>query len=151
MALLTDEHLAWIGRSDPPVTVEVHRRDIRKYATATEQVQQKYLAGDEAPPMFIFNLFTEVPTMDRFRVDGLATTATGGPRLPLHRVMAGGTSIRIERPIVPGDVLTGTRSITDLYEKQGSTGPLIFTVRALSIVDADGKPVMTETQTGIAR
>ena len=33
------------------------RRDIVRYAIATEQVQQKYLDGDEAPPMFVFNLF----------------------------------------------------------------------------------------------
>ena len=61
MALLTDEHRAWIGTADEPVTVEVTRRDIQKYASATEQQQQKYISGDEAPPMFIFNLFSTIP------------------------------------------------------------------------------------------
>ncbi|MEQ9123577.1 MAG: acyl dehydratase, partial [Alphaproteobacteria bacterium] len=57
MSGLVDEAArAWIGRSQPPVKVEVSRRDIQKYAVATEQRQQKYLDGDEAPPMFLFGL-----------------------------------------------------------------------------------------------
>ena len=57
--LLTAEHLAWIDRSEPPVAVEVSRRDIVKYSIATEQVQHKYLVGDEAPPMFA-KLFSSI-------------------------------------------------------------------------------------------
>ena len=61
MSLLTDEHRAWIGRSEPPVEVEVSRRDIVKYSLATEQVQERYLRGDEAPPMFIFKSRRSTP------------------------------------------------------------------------------------------
>ena len=151
MALLTDEHLDAIGTSEPPITVEVSRRDIVKYATATEQLQPKYLSGDEAPTMFVFNLFSEIPTVDRLRPDGLARRATAVPSLPLKRVMAGGTELTLHRPIVPGDVLTGTRTLVDLYEKKGRSGPLIFSVTELVVVDADGAPVLEERQTAIAR
>ena len=51
--LVTDEALSWIGKSDPPVEIEVNRNDIIKYSVSTEQVLTKYLKGDEAPPMFI--------------------------------------------------------------------------------------------------
>jgi len=151
VALLTEKLLAWIGTSDPPVTVEVSRRDIQKYATATEQVLSKYLDGDEAPPMFVFNLFSAIPAMDQLRSDGLARGANPGPKLPLKRRMAGGTSIEIHRPIKPGDVLTATRTLVDMYEKEGRSGPLIFTSYSTSIVDADGAPVLDEHQTAIAR
>lgn len=151
MGLLTDELLAWIGTSDPPVTVEVSRRDIQKYAAATEQALPKYLAGDEAPPMFVFNLFSAIPTMDQLRTDGLARGVNPGPQLPLKRRMAGGTTIEIHRPIRPGDVLTATRTLVDMYEKEGRSGPLIFTTYSTSIVDADGAPVLDEQLTGIAR
>jgi 3-methylfumaryl-CoA hydratase len=149
--LLTDEHRAWIGKVEPARTVEVSRRDIIKYAVATEQTQRKYLDGDEAPPMFIFNLFGTITELENLRPDGLARGGGGGPRLPLQRVMAGGTEIRQYRPIKPGDRLTGVQSITELYEKQGSTGPLIFTVRTLSVTSDSGEPVLDEIQTGIAR
>ena len=151
MTLLTEEHTAWIGSTEPPVRVEISRRDIQKYAAATEQQQQRFLDGDEAPPMFIFNLFSDIPQLGDLRSDGLARGRRGGPGLPLKRVMAGGTEIRQHRPIRPGDELTGTRMITDMYEKQGSSGPLIFTVRQLTITDADGELVMEEIQTSINR
>ena len=151
MALLTDEHRAWVGSADDPITIEVSRRDIQKYSAATEQRQQKYLRGDEAPPMFIFNLFSDIPQLENLRDDGLARGGGAGPKLPLKRIMAGGTEIRQHRAIRPGDVLTGTRKVIDLYEKEGSSGPLIFTVRELAITDANGERVMEEIQTSIAR
>ena len=65
--------------------------------------------------------------------------------------MAGGTEIRQHRPIRPGDVLVGTRRVVDMYEKQGSSGPLIFTVRELAVTTTGGEAVMEEIQTSIAR
>ena len=149
--LLTAEHLAWIDRSEPPVAVEVSRRDIVKYSIATEQVQHKYLVGDEAPPMFVFNLFGPMAELKDLRTDGLPKGQGGGPRFPLQRVMAGGTQIRQYQPIRPGDRLVATRSITDMFEKQGSTGPLIFTVRTLSVTNEAGTSVLEEIQTSINR
>lgn len=151
MALLTDEHLSWVGTADPPATVEISRRDIIKYSTATEQQQKKYLVGDEAPPMFIFNLFSEIPALDAIRPDGLARRAQQGPSLPLKRMMAGGTNVELRRPIRPGDVLTAIRTLVGLSEKQGRSGPLIFVEYQTEVMDAEGCLVMSDHQTGIAR
>jgi len=149
--LLTEEHRAWIGREEAPIQVEVSRRDIIKYAIATEQTQPKYLRGDEAPPMFIFNLFGALRPISELRTDGLSRGSGSGPKLPLQRVMAGGTELVVQRPIRPGDRLTGVQRVVDMYEKEGSQGPLIFTVRALRVIDAAGELVFEEIQTGIAR
>ncbi len=151
MSLLSEEHRAWIGKEDPPVTAEVSRRDIIKYAVATEQLQQKYLTGDEAPPMFIFNLFGALRPPSDLREDGLPLGRRDGPALPLKRVMAGGTELIQHRPIRPGDRLTATSKLTDLYQKMGSQGPLIFSVRSMRVVDAHGALVLEEIQTSIVR
>ena len=151
MGLLTDEHRSWIGTAEPPVTVEVSRRDIQKYAAATEQRQERYLRGDEAPPMFVFNLFSTIPALGDLRDDGLATATTPGPSLPLQRIMAGGTELVLQRPIRAGDTLVGRRTITDIYEKDGRSGPLIFLERVLRVATADGEPVLEERQTAIVR
>ena len=119
MPLLTDEHRSWIGHAEPPVTVHVSRRDIVKYAVATGQTQRKYLDGDEAPPMFVFNLFTPINGLDRLASDGLSMDRGSGPELPLERTMAGGTELRVSRPIRAGDTLVATRRIRDIYEKEG--------------------------------
>lgn len=149
--LLTEEHRGWIGHEEPAVEVAVSRRDIVKYAIATEQRREKYLRGDEAPLMFIFNLFGPLRRIDELREDGLPRGSGAGPRLPLRRVMAGGVELIVHRPIRPGDQLRGVSRITDIYEKAGSQGPLIFTERELTVTDADAEPVLVERQTSIAR
>ena len=149
--LLTEEHLSWIGHEGEPITTEVSRRDIIKYSVATEQKQQKYLDGDEAPLMYIFNLFVQPVPMDQLRVDGLPRGNQKGPSLPLKRVMAGGKSVEFFRPIKPGDKLIGINRITNIYEKHGKQGPLIFTEREFEVKDQKGVPVFTEIETSIAR
>ena len=118
---------------------------------ATEQKLQKYLDGDEAPLMFIFNLFAQPVPMDQLRVDGLARGNQKGPSLPLKRVMAGGKEVEVFRPIKPGDKLIGVNRIKNIYEKSGKQGPLIFTEREFEVKDKNGLPVFTETETSIAR
>ena len=117
--LLLEEHLAWIGHEDKPLTVEISQRDIIKYSVATEQQQEKYLTGREAPPMFIFNIFAQPRPLDQLRVDGLARGTSEGPSLPLKRVMAGGKNVQFFRAIRPGETLTGINRIKNIYEKRG--------------------------------
>ena len=148
--LVTDEIRAWIGRSDPPLTIEVSRRDIIKYSIATEQQQPRYLAGDEAPPMFLFGADRPLTPLDELRADGLREDSLL-PDLPLKRVMAGGIRQRHHLPIRPGVVLTVVKRITDIYEKQGSTGPLIFVEYETRVTNADGALVLEEMQRRINR
>ncbi len=148
--LITPEIKAWIGKSEPPQRAEVTRREIVKYALATEQRLPKYQAGDEAPPMFLFGLFRPLVEIDALGPDGLAKE-TMMPELPLKRIMAGGSEIRWHRAIRPGDVLVATRTLTDVYGKQGSSGPLIFVVHELEVRTEAGEPVMNERQTRIVR
>ena len=148
--LISDEAKSWIGRSAEPFLVEISRRDIVKYSIATEQQQEKYLKGEEAPPMFMFGALRPLVPMDELGPDGIPPDSFL-PELPLKRVMSGGTEMRFHRPVKPGDKLIATRSLHDLYEKQGKTGPLIFAVYNLSVENEDGELVMEEKQTRILR
>ena len=148
--LLTKELLANIGRSAPPKEEVVTRRDIRKYSVATDQRLQKFLAGDEAPPMFHVALFWDVVGLDELTPDGVSIDSLL-PKFPLERAMAGGLKIEYHKAINPGDVLIATRTLTDIYEKQGSQGPLIFYEVTMEVADDSGAPVLTETTTRILR
>ena len=148
--LLTKELLAYIGTSAEPKEEVVTRRDIRKYSVATSQRMQKFLDGDEAPPMFHISLFWDVVELDQLTPDGVFID-TLIPELPLKRAMAGGLKIEYHQPVYPGDVLTATRTLTDLYEKQGSQGPLIFYEVTMEVKDDTGAPVLTEKATRIMR
>jgi 3-methylfumaryl-CoA hydratase len=151
MSLLTPEMKSAIGRSLPPVTEEVTRREVRKYAVATGQRLEKYLRGDEAPPMFLYGLFRDILQAERLLPDGRPPDSGLLPDLPLKRVMAGGTEATYHRRIHAGDVLVATQTLVDLFEKEGSQGPLIFAVVEHQVKTKAGEPVMTERVTRIAR
>jgi len=148
--LLRAEDLAHIGKAEAPHTEVVNRRDIRKYAVATDQRQRRYLDGDVAPPLFHVALFWPVVELGEMTPDGVAVDRFV-PTFPLTRAMAGGLHIDYHKPIRPGDTLTGVRTLTNVYEKSGRSGALIFYEVVLSITDESGAPVVTETTTRILR
>ena len=150
MGVLTPELLANIGKAAPPRTEVVTRRDIRKYAIATNQRQRKYLDGDEAPPLYHVALFWDVVELDELTPDGVSIDALL-PKFPLEKAMAGGLNITYHDRIRPGDVLVGERALTDIYEKEGRSGPLIFYEVMLEVRRQDGSPVITEKTTRILR
>lgn len=149
-ALLNAEHLANIGRQAPVKREVVTRRDIRKYSIATGQKLRKFLDGDEAPPLFHVALFWDVVELEQLTPDGVSID-TLIPRLPLERAMAGGLKIEYHRPIRPGDVLIAKRTLTNLYEKQGSKGAIIFYEVIMTVETEAGEPVLTEKTTRLLR
>ena len=148
--LLDDKILSCIGNEAPPQTELVTRRDIRKYSVATGQRLRKYLDGDEAPPLYHIALFWDVVELDQLLPDGLSVDPLL-PDFPLKRAMAGGWNIQYHRRIVPGDELVLRRSLSNIYEKVGSKGPLIFYEMTRDLATSAGDPVLTETITRILR
>ena len=150
MSLLTRDLLANIGRQSHPQREIVTRRDIRKYAVATGSRQRKYLDGDQAPPMFHVPLFWDVVELDQLTPDGVSIDSLL-PKFPLEKAMAGGLKIEYHKPVRPGDWLTSTRTLTDIYEKQGRSGALIFYETVMDIVNDDQELVIREKTTRILR
>jgi 3-methylfumaryl-CoA hydratase len=151
MAILSRELMAAVGRTLPPVSAEVTRREIRKYSAATGQRLQRFIDGDEAPPMFLFGLFLPILPREQLGHDGLPPDTGLVPELPLKRVMAGGTEQTWFRGIYPGDILVSRQTLVDMFEKEGAQGPLIFAVVENRVETREGEPVMTERSTRIAR
>lgn len=150
MALLTPELLANIGKRAEPRREIATRRDIRKYAVATAQTDPKFLRGDEAPPLYHVALFWDVVPMEELTPDGVSVDALL-PKLPLERAMAGGLNIEYHQPIKADDVLIANRTLTNLYEKEGRSGTLIFYEIVMEVSTEAGAPVLTETTTRLLR
>jgi len=149
-SLLSDELLSNIGRQTSPNRELVTRREIRKYAIATGNRQARYLRGDQAPPMFHVALFWDVVELDQLSPDGVSIDALL-PKFPLEKAMAGGLHIEYLQPVYPGDWLTATRTLTDIYEKEGRSGPLIFYKVDMRIENDAGEAVILEETTRILR
>jgi hydroxyacyl-ACP dehydratase HTD2-like protein with hotdog domain len=148
--LLSKELLANIGKQAPLRTEVVTRRDIRKYAIATGQRDSRFLAGDLAPPLYHVALFWDVVPLNELTPDGVSIDRLL-PKFPLERAMAGGLDITYHRDIFPGDVLIAKRTLTDIYEKQGRQGPLIFYEIIMEVSTEAGDQVLTEKTTRILR
>jgi len=150
MTVLSESVLSYIGRQAEPKVEVVTRRDIRKYAIATNQTQSRYLDGDVAPPLYHVALFWDVVPLGELSPDGVSVDGLL-PKFPLERAMAGGLEIDYQRRIFPGDTLVGTRTLTDIYEKEGRSGALIFYEVVLDVALESGEPVLSEKTTRILR
>lgn len=150
MPVLTPEVLAYIGRKSEPRTEVVTRRDLRKYAIATSQTQRRYIDGDEAPPLYHVALFWDVVPLAELSADGVSIDRLL-PKFPLEKAMAGGLDIKYHNRIRAGDTLIGNRTLTNIYEKEGRSGALIFYEVVLEVTREDGTPVLTEKTTRLLR
>ncbi len=100
--------------------------------------------------MFHVALFWDVVELEELTPDGVSVDSLL-PKFPLERAMAGGLEIDYYRAIIPGDVLVCTRVLTNIYEKQGSQGPLIFYEVTMEVENQSGDPVLSQKTTQILR
>lgn len=150
-ALLSDEEVrARVGMATAPVTEQVTRREIRRYSVATRQRNPRFLAGEEAPPLFYTRFFEDIPSVDGLLPNGQTPDPlTHG--LPLKRQMAGGSEVTFHRPIRAGDTLTAVRRLLSIEQKAGAAGPLLLCRIEMAVTNPAGAPVVTEVHTRILR
>ena len=160
--LITDEIRSWIGREVRPWTIEVSRRDVTRFAVATDDLNPLYLDEEQAkhsryggliaPPLFYMAPLTEPVPETELRPDGLPFEGKlPVPPTPLPRLMDGGTEVEFLQPVRVGDVLTGRSKITDIYQKTGRSGPLIFVQRETTFTNQKGELVLSEKGASILR
>lgn len=161
-SLITEEIRSWIGRETPPWTIEVTRRDVARFAVATDDPNPLYVNEDYAkhsryggliaPPLFYMAPLTEPVPETELRPDGLPFEGKFPvPPTPLPRLMDGGTEVEFLLPIRVGDVLTGRSKITDIYQKDGRSGPLIFVQREITFTNQNDELVLMEKSATILR
>ena len=161
-SLITDEIRSWIGREVRPWTIEVSRRDVLRFAVATddpnplytdeEQAARSRHGGLIAPPLFYMAPLTEPVAETELRPDGLPFEGKFPvPPTPLPRLMDGGVEVEFLQPVRVGDVLTGRSKITDIYQKDGRSGPLIFVQRETTFTNQRGELVLIEKGASILR
>lgn len=145
------ETQAAIGRRTQH-TYEVTARDIRRYAQAIGDPNPIFTDVDSAtdagfdgivgPPLFCHALaFEDVPT-NQLRPDGLP--AELDLPLPVDRAVGGGGTYEVLGVVRPGDTITVTKVVEDIYRKVGSSGDLYFVVLTTEYVNQDGELLARE-------
>ena len=145
-SLITDELRSAIGVESEPVTHEVERGVILRFAQAIEDPNPLYqnevkaratrYGGIIAPPTF----FRSLPSgPQRVQVQS-----------PLGRVLDGGTQWELLEPVRPGDRITVTSKLVDVVQRTGRLGPMIIMTRETRYVNQLGQLVATQRSTGIS-
>lgn len=152
-SVISEEMKAAIGVESPPTTVEVDKTACRMFARAVghtdlifydeEYAKSKGYRSIVAPPHY---LGTPVYRPDQPQQRGPAAT---GFQIPFKRVLNGGTDIEYFDTICAGDVLTVTTKLTDIYERAGSMGPMLFMIRESTYRNQEGKIVAKSRGTSI--
>lgn len=134
-----------IGRKGPAVTVEIEKGAIQTFARAI---------GDDNP------LFNDEAAARRSRYSGLVAPPTflrsvGSVRpqlpfeVPFTRLLDGGSDWEYFEPVRPGDRITSAAQITDISERTGRAGLMLFMTILITYRNQLGQLVATQTSTTI--
>ncbi len=135
-----------IGVASEPCTLEVEKGDVIRYARATGEMDPLFLdeaaarrtryGGIVAPPTYL--IVMRPPLAGRLNLES-----------PYPKSLDGGTRWTYALPIRPGDRITATAKLVDLYEREGRLGTMLFQVIEIEYVDQFGQRVVSQRDTHI--
>ncbi len=126
-----------IGTQGAPVQSTVEAGHLRRFAEAIGDANPRW--AKEAPPTFLVALAAGSSTH-------LAEAEEYGKGW-----LNGGNRFEYFAPVKVGDRITATGHVADVYEKEGSSGKMLFIVFETDYVNQDGERVARLKQTAIRR
>jgi len=166
---------AMIGKETPVRCLgEVYARDIRRFAQAVGDFNRLYIdeeyakksryKGIIAPPLFYISLVYDRGTQAIIQDDGAflipqerdkgICVMVGGipiPQLP-GTMMFAEREVSFPQPIRPGDIISVSGKLDDVYEKEGRKGTkLTFAVGTNTYTNHRGEVVVRERVTGVGK
>lgn len=128
-----------IGLTGPQYVFEVEKRHIRQFAEAIGDKNPLYF-DEEYAKSTIYGGIIAPPTFP------VAVGADSGQsiKLPLdyNRMLHGEQEFIYQRPIRAGDRLYCQMKVTNVYEKEGKSGPMQFLVMDTEMKDSEGELVV---------
>ena len=134
--VITEEMKSMIGMETGKAVWEVDKTMLYQVAEAIEDPNPRW--QEEASPGFI----------------ATAMITGAGEHLPdvlfpFKTRVAGGGDWEFYSPINPGDVVTCTTHLADIYEREGKAGKLLFLVTETTVTNQEGSLVAKCRGTGI--
>lgn len=154
--MISDEVKQYIGKQYEPHIRIVEEGAIRRYAEAVGDDNPLYLEEEFArserlrsviaPPGF-FGWPRKGAVVPQAMIDvrGALTKAGYG------RFLDGGISYDFYLPICAGDILVASVKVKDIYEREGKSGTMIFSVFETTYINQNGDLVAKAYHTLIAR
>jgi len=126
---ITDEIKALLNVEFGPKVYEIEKGMVRKFAGAIDDPNP--LWQKVAPPTFPTALALEEFTQKIFTV-----------RCPLTRFLNGGNELEYYQPIKVGDTISVTGKLSDVREREGRTGKMLFMTLELTYKNREGEVVV---------
>ena len=149
-SVITDEMRSVVGVESPPSVFEIEREPIRRWAEAIgdsnplyrdeEYARKKGYRSIIAPPGFVAQYAFPVKS--------------GGTRRafknPFTRNLNGGNEFEFFKPVQAGDIITSTGKLTEIFERKGRLGTMLFVIYETTYKNQDGDVVARQRTTGIS-
>ncbi|MDH4144217.1 MAG: MaoC family dehydratase N-terminal domain-containing protein [Acidimicrobiia bacterium] len=125
----------WVGKVYDTTEFPIDAQHLVDWAVACGETESRFTEPDDADfqahPGYVSHF-----TAGRW-------TPKGFPELGNGRGVDGGKAVEIFGPIRPGDVLTASTEIADVYDKTGRSGTMIFVVNRMTFRNQHGDKVAT--------
>ncbi len=146
---LTEEHKHRLMSVEQPVAnVDIDKDHINMFSTAIQD--DNPLWNDEfAARMRRYGGLIAPPTFSRFIGFAARPIVRWQDGLPGTVSVDGGTEWDYFFPIRPGDRIAVHRKVTDVFERQGSFGPLLFVIMESSFINQFDQTVVIQRSTNI--
>ncbi len=144
-SVIDEELRSFIGTESNPVTYDIERHAVARFACAVGDPNPVYsdeIAARNSP----YGGLIAPPTFFRSLLPG--DFPKPYPE-PFAHILDGGSKYRFFEPVRVGDQITVTRKIVDLFEKHGRMGTMLFKISETNYVNQLGQLAATQTTTTI--
>lgn len=128
-------------------TFHVTEGMITGFARAVGETSPQYVSAERAKETASGGLIAPPIFYDTFRTDQVPD-----PKVKFGKVsFNAGQRCEFHAPIRPGDTITVKAQVTDVYEKTGRTGKMVFIVRQTTYENQRGEKVAVVEQSQVRR
>ncbi|HEY2865181.1 MAG TPA: MaoC family dehydratase N-terminal domain-containing protein [Casimicrobiaceae bacterium] len=136
---------SWIGRTETSTDV-ITPTPYAALSATLDREPRRPPGGTPLPPLWHWLYFLPLYKQSEVGPDGHALRGDFLPPVPLPRRMWAGSEFDFRQPLYVGDQVTRVSTITDIKEKTGRSGSLVFVkVRHELRRSAKSAPAITET------
>ena len=144
--VITQEMRDVIGVESEAIAYDVERGAIRKFAEAIGDDNPLY-NDEEAARNTRYGGLIAPPTFMRSMNPGRSKATV---QSPYPAALDGGSEWEYFEPVRPGDRISVTMKVSEMFEREGRLGNMLFIIRETKYVNQFGKTVAIQRGTGIS-
>jgi acyl dehydratase len=151
-SLITDEMRKSIGIESEPTIVEIEKEPIRRFAAAMGNTNPLHYDEEYAKRLGFRSIVAPPgynPSYSFPKKMGESQDTGREIRSKFSRGLNGGSEYEYLQPIQAGDILAITHRTSDIYERDGKVGKMVFIISETICRNLKGEVVYISRNTGI--